>query len=1272
MSCKGAVGAGRPVNPIHGLKFLEGETDFAFEGILPLVWSRSYYSDQDGTGWLGEGWSVPGCQRIIRDAAGLAYIDDQGRLFPLPEVDEDDEEPVLFESEQIWFSKNPDGHYVIASLDGSIALRFAPLVVAEDGSDEDSTLFPLVAVEDANGNHQRFVYHPLTGLPQYVIDGNGRVFSLNFGNVADEQSPKMRLLSVSLLDGLPSFGETVRVGTPLVRYEYNGSGDLIRVIGRDGNVKRSFGYKNNLMVSHTDAAGLVSEYEYDHYTPTGKVIRNQTSLGEEWRFTYYEGYTEVTDILGRTEQYHYDYNNELTKRVFADGSTNLMERDDLGRLLSHTDAMGRVTRYQYSNEGQVESIIRPDGVILHFDYDDNYRLIRKSDAESRYHGYTYDEAGNLLTHTDPLKHITRFEYAGNGLLLSVTDPNGSSTAYHYNKNHQPDRITDCSGYETKLSYTPEGQLARITDALGQHTEYHYDADQNLTLALYPDGSKETFGYDGAGRLTTHTDAEGHTTSYEYGQDGLPTRRTNALGHTFGYHYDQARRLVGLTNENGARYRFAYDVLDRLIAESGFDHKLTGYRYNAGNELIEQREFGDDASLAAKLMAQLGGQPVPKKDAAPLSDGLDSQTPLRTTEFKRDILGRLIHTLARNNDKVQETAYQYDLDGNLVRAANSHSITCFDYNGNGQIIGQHQWKVPAKEENARNGLPETDWRDAQYDMLYLPVTESIRYHYDFNGNRTATVLPDGRQINYLYYGSGHLHQISLDDEVISDIERDKLHREIYRTQGKLASRYELDPLGRLKRQIAALNDLTQTETAKNAVTSAYAVKRSYGYDRTGNLIHSTDQRTGTTRFEYDKLGRITKAGSELFAFDPAHNILSDNNSPTVPDNRLKTYNGSSYYYDELGNLIHRELADGEVQNYFYDLHDQLVKVEIFKKDGTKETWAYSYDALGRRIGKGRLKTSQEVSDDLEEETGFVWDGSHLLQEVHPDGRYTYIYTDPDSYEPLAQVHNWTNEEGESRQQTHYFHCDQIGIPREMTDEDGNLLWFGNYTGWGKLKSETNISGTAHQPFRLQNQYCDCETGLHYNFFRYYEPDAGRFVNQDPIGLFGGSNFYMFAFNISRWLDPLGLKGKSKRSCEEIGQDIDRLINRDKRKCNNGGTHGLRHRFNEQINGRNGPGTQSWKTHEQEIKNQQKSLRDRLQEWNDSGCGSPPSGAWKWATKPVPQPKQWKNPAVPRSTVETGAKVVAGAGAAYIVYRIVRFLPSLLPPLWGTIPANAAIP
>nr|WP_249025297.1 DUF6883 domain-containing protein [Neisseria canis] len=794
--------------------------------------------------------------------------------------------------------------------------------------------------------------------------------------------------------------------------------------------------------------------------------------------------------------------------------------------------MGRVTRYQYSNEGQIETIVRPDGAMLHFDYDDSYRLIRKSDAEGHYDSYTYDEAGNLLTHTDPLKHTTRFEYAGNGLLLSVTDPKGSTTEYHYDHNHQPDLITDCSGYQTKLAYTPEGQLARITDALGQHTEYHYDANRNLTLALYPDGSKETFRYDAADRLTSHTDGEGHTTAYEYGQDGLPTQRTNALGHTFGYHYDQARRLIGLTNENGARYRFAYDVLDRLVAESGFDHKLTAYHYNAGNELVQQNEYGDDASIAAKLMAQYGGQPVKSTDRTPLSDGLKDKTPLRITEFQRDILGRLKHTLAHDNTgNIQETAYHYDLNGNLVRAANRHSITCFDYNPNGQLIGQHQWEVPTKEENARNGLIDTDWRDPQYDMLFQPITKSIHYHYDFNGNRTTTVLPDGRQINYLYYGSGHLHQINLDGEVVSDIERDKLHREIQRTQGALTSRYELDPLGRLKKQIAALDSLSESGRGKSKTAAGYsqtAVKRSYGYDKTGNLLHSSDQRTGTTHFEYDKLGQPLKVQNQTFAFDPAYNLINEYGEQ-VKDNRIAAYNGIKFIYDDFGNTIHKEHSDGSTQNLYYDLFDRLVKVETFKKNAEtgewdKEIWTFEYDALDRRVSKGRLK-AENGKDILDSEIAFLWDGSHLLQETHSDDLYTYIYTDQDSYEPLAQIHNYTNTESESKQEINYFHCDQIGIPREMTDKNGKLLWFGEYDAWGKLVKETNVTGSAHQPFRLQNQYCDSEIRLHYNFFRYYDSDVGRFVNQDPIGLLGGDNSYRLTPNIQIWIDPLGLCPKS---------------------------------------------------------------------------------------------------------------------------------------------------
>ena len=90
--------------------------------------------------------------------------------------------------------------------------------------------------------------------------------------------------------------------------------------------------------------------------------------------------------------------------------------------------------------------------------------------------------------------------------------------------------------------------------------------------------------------------------------------------------------------------------------------------------------------------------------------------------------------------------------------------------------------------------------------------------------------------------------------------------------------------------------------------------------------------------------------------------------------------------------------------------------------------------------------------------------------------------------------------------------------ERDDRQGRqLLWLGNYTGLGHLKKDERVYKDANQPFRLQDQYCDEETGLHYNLLCYYEPEAGRFVNQDSILLLGGSNLYSFTSNTNAWFD-----------------------------------------------------------------------------------------------------------------------------------------------------------
>ena len=104
---------------------------------------------------------------------------------------------------------------------------------------------------------------------------------------------------------------------------------------------------------------------------------------------------------------------------------------------------------------------------------------------------------------------------------------------------------------------------------------------------------------------------------------------------------------------------------------------------------------------------------------------------------------------------------------------------------------------------------------------------------------------------------------------------------------------------------------------------------------------------------------------------------------------------------------------------------------------------------------------------------------------------------------------------------YYHTDHLGTPRELTDKGGHIVWSAMYKAWGntaKIEQPGRLITDTHgnvqiqrweqqaepveQNLRFQGQYYDQETGLHYNRFRYYDPDCGRFVSQDPIRLSGG--------------------------------------------------------------------------------------------------------------------------------------------------------------------------
>ncbi|WP_370388763.1 RHS repeat domain-containing protein [Snodgrassella alvi] len=102
---------------------------------------------------------------------------------------------------------------------------------------------------------------------------------------------------------------------------------------------------------------------------------------------------------------------------------------------------------------------------------------------------------------------------------------------------------------------------------------------------------------------------------------------------------------------------------------------------------------------------------------------------------------------------------------------------------------------------------------------------------------------------------------------------------------------------------------------------------------------------------------------------------------------------------------------------------------------------------------------------------------------------------------------------------------------LLDEAGHIVWACSYQLWGKPIQEIEHS-QIQQNLRYQGQYLDRETGLHYNTFRYYDPDIGRFTQPDPIGLLGGFNLYQYASNGLMWVDPWGLKcGSTRKSYEQ---------------------------------------------------------------------------------------------------------------------------------------------
>ncbi|ELY5936885.1 RHS domain-containing protein [Cronobacter malonaticus] len=395
---------------------------------------------------------------------------------------------------------------------------------------------------------------------------------------------------------------------------------------------------------------------------------------------------------------------------------------------------------------------------------------------------------------------------------------------------------------------------------------------------------------------------------------------------------------------------------------------------------------------------------------------------------------------------------------------------------------------------------------------------FEYEYDALGNLSSTTFPDGRELATLRYGTGYLLEMQLrhggTTHTLAAYGRDRLHREISRSQGVLSQETRYDAAGRVTQR-------TVLDARRELV-----FERRYRWDRTDQIVQQihTDATPATPGekysqylWGYDAAGQVTKAvepqKEERFFWDAAGNRTEEHRNP-VWHNLLLCLDGLKLDYDGFGRLIQRRDKSGVIQHFAYD-DEQRVKEIRFEGNAEFRRVEYRYDPLGRRTHKVLWR----YNDPQPETIRFDWQGLQLAGEQsdrEPDHYVQYVYTEG-SYESLARIDSVFDD-----CEIYWYHTELNGLPERVTDADGQTVWRGQFSTWGETERELSVpQWQVPQNLRFQGQYLDRESGLHYNLFRYYDPVAGRYTQMDPIGLAGGINTYSYVGDPLVWVDPLGL-------------------------------------------------------------------------------------------------------------------------------------------------------
>jgi len=1033
------------------------------------------------------------------------------------------------------------------------------------------------------GGYQRnYVYTPDVYdhryyLPTQINDSLGRTVSFTWADhlltgIALPDGTKIQYsYQPEVVDGQNVPGSEVL--TQISRYKADGT--LINQTGYQYSRGRP-GTSVPLLTGVTDAKGVL--IDATTYDPVGRVLTAQGPGGADGVSITYDdqaGTRTVTNALGQVSVYTMVRDASFGTRVpslyklrsvarqqsaTAPAATMSQTNDSYGFLATRTDWNGIVTNYTNDATGnetqRIEDfnglkrtftttwsptfrlptqIVGPN-LTVKFTYDAAGRLTRREEVDtvnsrqpvSRVWTYGWNALGLITSVTGPRTDVvqtTSYTYDANGNLATVKNAlNQVTTINSVNASGLPTSVTDENGVVTLMTYDPLGRVASasVQGPTVATTTFGYDVNGLLTSVTTPNNVTLTYGYDDAHRLTGIKDAAGNATVFAL----------NGLGNQTQKQIQTGSGQVLMANSA------TFDSLGRLLTSVGAANQTTRYEYdNNGNltKLIDPRNAAtqtafDGLNRIKQTTDALNGV---TKTVYDLRDKLTSVTDakLHVTNYTVNGFGFVTQTVSPDSGT---TLYTYDLAGNVKsRTDGRRIVTNFTYDALDRPLTMTYPSATAENvafvydatTGGNFGVGRlTSVTDAAgtasfvYDAFGNRVLEkrtiagvvyTTGYSYDLAKNLTKITYPSGLIVNYQRDGLGEISQVSVQSNSGSP-------------PNVIASNIGYLPFGPVQNvtlgngvQISNSYDLDYRLTGTQAAGSSTVQALTVAYDPASNIESIRDNLSPnlSQTFQHDPLGRVTKGtgvyGADNYTYDALGNRLTRSlvNGGTA---------SSTYTYTSTNTRLASAATGASTLTYTYDANGARTAV----KNGNTTQAAYTYNAGARlaTVGSVAFKYNAFGQRMIQTVTGvgthfiFAEDGT-LLAEHNLQGAVSrnYVYLDG---MPLALV--------DGAGAVSYILNDHLGQPQKMLNASGAVSWHRVAGIYGDTVSQP-VGSTAANPLRFPGQQHDAFTGLHYNYFRDYDPATGRYLQTDPIGLSGGANPYIYAMaNPVRYTDAKGLE------------------------------------------------------------------------------------------------------------------------------------------------------